>query len=200
MLPRTLLTAGCILFLISAFLPPGAMHSPFGMFKWTLEAVSSSDSNGEAVAYSGAAVVVAYPYVWAVLVVATALWNLKSLWFHVALQSIGGLVFTALIVMLILLHDPWLRLPVWGQWLAAITPVAMLIPIWAVAFRATADRRIWLVIGMGFLPQLLFAVALAFISVGRAGHAWGFVIGSVGCLLALLGSFRLAAICYCKAS
>jgi hypothetical protein len=194
---RSLLLLGCLLFVASCFLPPGAMHSPAGMFKWTMEAVSTSDSNGEALAYGGAAFVIAYPYLWAILVVITALRSLGQSagrpWIHVGILSLGGVVLTALIVMLALLHDPWLRLPVWGQWIAAIVPVVILVPMWMVAIRGAKQSRTWLVIGLGFLPQCLLQIAMAFISVGRAGHAWGFVIGSVGCLLALTGSASLVA-------
>jgi hypothetical protein len=191
---RLVLAFGCAMFLASFFLPLGAMHSPLGMLKWTLEAVSSSDSTGEAIAYAGAAVVIAYPYVWALLVAATALRNMRqpvgSPWLHVALQTIGGLVLMALSIMLLWLHDPWL--PVRAQWAAAIVPIAILLPIWGAALRTSRKKRTWLVIGLGFLPQLLFQTVLAFVSVGRAGHAWGFAIGSAGCLFALAGGFRLA--------
>ena len=188
---RLAVLGGGALFTLSFFMPFGFMHAPFGMMKWMAEAVATAESTGEALAFIGATVVIAYPYIWALLVMAAALREFSGKrgvwpWLHVAVHTVGGLVLMALCITLLLLRDPWL--PAKLQWTGAILPVAILLPLWGVALLAAPARRGWLVIAVGLAPQLLFQVMLAFVSVGRAGQAEGFIVGAAGALLALAGA------------
>lgn len=194
-LSRIALILGGALFAGSFFMPVGFMHAPFGMMQWMAEAVSSSESVGEGAAFCGATVAIAYPYAWALLVVAAALWNFSGKrsawpWLHVAVQTFGGLTLMALCVLLLSLHDPWL--PAKLQWTGAILPVVILVPIWGAVRFASRERRAWVVISLGLAPQLLLQAMLAVVSVGRAGQAVGFVVGSLGALIALAGGIGSA--------
>ena len=188
---RLAVILGGALLLLSFFMPFGFMHAPFGMMRWMAEAVATAESAGEALAFTGATVVIVYPYAWVLLVMAAALRDFSGKrsvcpWLHVAVHTLGGLVLMALCITLLLLRDPWL--PAKLQWTGASLPVAILLPLWAVARFAAPARRGWLVIAVGLAPQLLFQVMLAFVSVGRAGQAEGFIVGAAGALLALAGA------------
>ena len=188
---RLAVILGAALLGLSFFMPFGFMHAPFGMMKWMADAMVTAESTGEALAFSGATVVIVYPYAWALLVVAAALRDFSGKrgvgpWLHVAVHTLGGLVLMALCITLLLLRDPWL--PAKLQWTGASLPVAILLPLWAVARFAAPARRGWLVIAVGLAPQVLFQIMLAFVSVGRAGQAEGFIVGAAGALLALAGA------------
>ncbi len=193
-LSRIALILGGSLFVVSFFLPV-RNHAPVEEMRAAISAVSMSESAGEAAANIGMAVVIAYAYVWVLLVVAAAVWNFSGkrsawTWVHVGVNTVGNLVLMALCVTLLWLRDPWL--PAKLQWTGAILPVGILLPIWAAARFASPERRAWVVIALGLMPQLLFQVMLAFVSVGRAGQAEGFMVGSLGALAALLGSIGSA--------
>ena len=187
---RLALILGGALFGLSFFLP-FRNHAPCEEMAAALSAVAQAESAGEGLANGGLAVVIAYPYAWVLLVVAAAGWNFSGArsawpWLQVGVNTVGNLTLMALCVALIWLDDPWL--PAKLQWIGAILPVVILLPIWCAARWAAPERRAWLVIALGLGPQLLFQVLLAFVSVGRAGQAVGFVVGSVGAALALAGS------------
>jgi hypothetical protein len=194
-LSRIALVLGGGLFLFSFFMPMGFMHAPFGMMQWMAGAVLSSESAGEAAAFCGASFVITYPYVWALLVVFAGLrgfsWKRGAWpWLHVAVHTMGGLTLMALCVTLLLLNDSWL--PAKLQWAGVVLSVIILLSVWFTALFVPRDRRVWVLIAVGMMLHLLFQVMLAVVSVGRAGQAIGFVVGSIGALLALGGSIGSA--------
>ena len=194
-LSRMALILGGALLAFSFFLPLG-YHSPREEMMATLDSLTSAESVGEGVVAGCMLVVIVYSYVWAVVVALAALWNFsgkRRAWtgVHVAVQTVGGLTLTALCVLLLSLHDPWL--PAKFQWTGAILPLVMLVPLWAVAWRVAPARREWVVVAVGMIPQVLFQFMLVFVSLSRAGQAHGFVIGGIGAALALVGAIGSAA-------
>lgn len=190
-LSRLAVLGGGALFTLSFFMPFGFMHAPFGMLKWMAEAVATSESTGEALAFAAATGVVVYPYVWVLLVAAAALREAgggRRAWIraHVAVQTLGGLLLLGLCTALLLLHDPWL--PAKLQWAGVGLPLVILPPVWIAARCGARARREWRVVALGLAPQALLQVLLAFVSVGRAGQAEGFIVGAAGALLALAGA------------
>jgi hypothetical protein len=195
-LSRWILAAGAALFALSFFLPPGFDNRPFAMLRWALETAFPSEGFGQSAAFTGVAVVIAYPYAWALMVTAAALWSLRSgrpapgAAAHVAVNAAGGLSLMAISVLMLLLDDPWL--PARFAWVGAILPVAMLALIGCAARFARPERRAWAVIAVAFLPHLIFQVGLTALSAGRAGEILGFGVGGAGTVLALAGSTWLA--------
>lgn len=193
-LSRFALILGGVLLAISFFLPLG-YHSPREEWMATIDSLTSAESVGEGVVSGGMLVVIAYAYVWAVVVALAALWNFagrRRAWtgVHVAIQSIGGLTLMTLCILLLSLHDPWL--PAKFQWTGAILPLVMLVPVWATALLAAPARREWVVVAVGMVPQVLFQFMLVFVSLSRAGQAHGFVIGGLGAVLAFTGAIGSA--------
>ena len=194
-LSRIALILGGTLLAFSFFLPLG-YHSPREEWMATVDSLTSSDTVGEGVVAGGMLVVIAYSYIWAVVVALAALWNFsgkRRAWtaVHVAVQSLGGLTLMALCILLLSLHDPWL--PAKFQWTGAILPLVMLVPLWATAWMAAPVRREWVVVAVGMVPQVLFQSMLVFVSLSREGQAHGFVIGGIGAALALAGAIGSAA-------
>lgn len=193
-LSRMALILGGALLAFSFFLPLG-YHSPREEMMATLDSLTSAESAGEGVVAGCMLVVIVYAYVWAVVVALAALWNFsgkRRAWtgVHVAVQTVGGLTLTALCVLLLSLHDPWL--PAKFQWTGAILPLVMLLPLWFAAMLAAPARREWVVVAIGVAPQVLFQFMLVFVSLGRAGQAHGFVIGGLGAVLAFTGAIGSA--------
>ena len=65
---------GGALLALSFFLPLG-YHSPGEEFLATVDSLTSAESAGEFVVAGGLLIVIAYSYIWAVLVALAALWN-----------------------------------------------------------------------------------------------------------------------------
>ena len=193
-LSRIALILGGSLLAFSFFLPLH-YHAPFEEFIAAAQAVASSESIGEGAFPAGELVVVAYPYVWALVVVLAALWNFSGKrgawpWLHVAINGLGCLALMALCIMQWMWDDPWLSAKLPG--FVVVLPVLILLLVLGAALVASPERRAWVVIALGLLPQLLFQVMLVFISVEGAGKAEGFIIGSIGALLALAGAIGSA--------
>lgn len=189
-----LVICGAIPLVLSAFLPPGSMHSPFGMFQWTSEAVSTSDTPAEAAAFVAIAMVLTYPYFWAALTAflcAASLlrgWTARA-WPHLTTHTLGNLTLIALSVALLALRDPWL--PRKAQLAGATVPPLILLAMWLVARLKPAPRGAWAVTTLGFLLQTLIQFGAAAVSVHRCGKAWGFAVGGIGAAIALLASLAL---------
>ena len=165
-----------------------------------VDAVAMSDSIGEGAFPAGEVVVVAYPYVWALLVVAAALWNFSGnrrawTWMHIAVNAIGNLTLMAMCILRLVLRDPWLSAKLPGP--VVVLPLVILLSIWGAARFAAPARREWVVVSVGLAPQVLLQIMLVFISVEGAGQAHGFVIGGIGALLALAGAVGSACVRPC---
>ena len=191
---RIALILGGALFACSFFLPLG-YHSPREELLAAADAVAMSASIGEGAFPAGEVVVVAYPYVWALLVVATALWHFSGkrrswTWLHVAVNSVGNFTLMAMCILRLLVHDPWLSAKLPGP--VVILPAVILLAIWGAARFAPPARREWVVVSVGWVPQLLLQIMLVFISLEGAGQAHGFVTGGIGALLALAGAIGSA--------
>lgn len=189
-LSRMALILGGSLLTFSFFLPL-QYHAPSEELLAAAQALASSESVGEGAFPAGQLVVMAYPYLWALLIVVAALWNFSGKrsawpWLHVAVNTLGCFALLAMCIMRLMWDDPWLSAKLPG--FVIILPVVILLLVWGAALFASPERRAWVVMAVGLAPQLLFQVMLVFISVEGAGKADGFILGSIGTLLALAGA------------
>jgi hypothetical protein len=185
---------GSLLFAVAFFVPRDSTRRPLEMFQWTAEAAADSDTAGETISWSGVTLVIAYPYVWAVLVAAVcAVWGrwgwTTAPWVHLAAHSLGALVLAALSIMFLVLKDPWLPKAV--QWTGATVPFVLLAIMWGAGLGLPRARRAGAVIALGYVLLLPLQLVLRHTCATRGEPAWGYTLAAAGATLAILGAAAL---------
>ena len=170
---RIIALAAAVVFALSFFVPAGSPQTPFAQLKWWSESARSPDSFGELVFFGGTACAIAYPYVWALVVIVTLtagiFWpRANSPWPHIACHSIGGLAVIALSVRLLVLKDDW---PVGAlvQWTGLAVSLGFLAALWTISFLVRSPRNTWVVLALGSLPHIVIQFLLA-----RWTHEFGY--------------------------
>ena len=188
---RIIAALGALFFALSFVLPPHFYNSPGGRFEWALDAAFPVENWGESLVFVGVALVIAYPYLWSLLTAASLLYTgskhgkliLRSqLLCHLG----GGVIVTALGVLLLALHDTFL--PVSAQVTAAVFPLLFFSALLATVSAARPSRRLPAVAAVGMIPFIPLQLVLAHEIMFEYDPAWGFILGAAGAAVCVAGS------------
>jgi len=187
---RMMLTAGAILFAVSFFLPPSFHNSPMQLVKWAFHAALPVDNPWSTFGFAGAAVVIVYPYFWAMgLVMTPTLGNKAERFvkpFSLACHSVGGLLIASIAILLVVVHDTWI--PIWIQWTAITLSAAFLCLMWTAALRLAPARQTAAVIVLGMLPQIPLQFLVTREVVLHQNSPLGYVMGGIGATVVVVSA------------
>jgi len=186
------MSLGIIVFAVTFFLPVESPHSPSAYFRWSYDAVFMSESPGEALAFLGICLALAYPYLWALITAIFLISSFQGCW---AVRSqfiahlVGAVPITALGLTLIFLKAEFP--PPRVQWIAVLTPAAFIISLLAAAKLVKNPRRFSALVALALLLFIPLQVILYYYVQLDGGAGWGYLVGGLGALGGLIGSCAL---------
>jgi hypothetical protein len=186
----TMRKVGAGLFALSFFMPYSFHNSPVQLVKWALHAAFPVDNPWSTFGFAGAAVIIVYPYFWALGLAITSTLGEEAeqfgKWFHLACHSIGGLLIASIATLLVAVHDTWI--PAWIQWTAIAMPAVFLWLMWTAALKFTLARQTAAVIVLGMLPQIPLQFLVAREVALHQNSPLGYIAGGVGATVVVVAA------------
>ncbi|MEI6970403.1 MAG: hypothetical protein WCL44_02715 [bacterium] len=193
-LARIMVALAALVFSASFFLPADSDRSPAKVLKGIAETVSSLDDVVAAAIFTAVAVVIAYPYAWALLLAFSAAAGrkrrfLENRWLHLGFHAVGGLLVAAVGITMLIIRDTWIPTPV--QWAAATAPFVVLAMMILLILAVDRTRGVWVIAVLGLLPHVPVQLMLVRVATGMDESPLGFVMGGAGAAVATAGSLLL---------
>lgn len=194
LLSRLVVTAASLAFSASFFLPAVSDRTPVKVLKGIAETASSLENRVAAVMFFALAVVMAYPYVWALLLASAAAFGrkhrfLENRWIHLVFHAAGGMLVAAVGITMLVIRDTWIPIP--AQWAAATVPFVVLSVMMFVVLSVERTSGVWVIAALGFLPHVPVQFLLARMATGMDEAPWGFIMGGSGAAAVVIGSLCL---------
>ena len=178
----------------SFFLPSGYFNTPLQRLKWAMDSVMPLDNLWMSSAYVAVAVIVLYPYVWALTAVVTNGLTLfrtgrAIAWPQFVCQVIGGTAVVYVATLLLVSGDTHPSRPV--QIVLIVGPLVLVSAMALGIVFLKPDKRLALITALGFLPQIpaQWMVAREVSDPIWGGQPkWGFVMAGVAAAVGFIAA------------
>ena len=189
---RRLIFSGLIIFAITFFLPPEFYNSPLGRFRWSFDSIFLAESPGESLAFLGICLVIAYPYIWALITAFFLLGRFPVRW---AVRSqfichlLGGIPLALLGLTLILLQAEFP--PPRVQWIAVLAPAIFIIFLLAATKLVKISRRLFVLVVLALFLFIPLQFTTHYYVQLDGGAGWGYLMGGLSALVGLIAGCAL---------